>query len=156
MGRQAYSTRLALGRSAFEPLTPEADSIIAHTNGPGICISPRSCSPSSSPETSMYVQQYDTQGYPENATSKRLTRQSRRAMNDVLATVGVCVVVNADDQPKAIPKKDLQHPIIDKPKVKAIMQENEVGYLLSSADLGLFFFSQLWTTGLRKRLQVGS
>ncbi|KAL8839249.1 MAG: hypothetical protein Q9176_004580 [Flavoplaca citrina] len=36
-----------------------------------------------------YLQQYDNRGYPQNIGSRALSRRSRRAQNDVLATVGV-------------------------------------------------------------------
>ncbi|KAL9638950.1 MAG: hypothetical protein Q9204_001311, partial [Flavoplaca sp. TL-2023a] len=36
-----------------------------------------------------YLQQYDNRGYPQNISSRALSRRSRRAQNDVLATVGV-------------------------------------------------------------------
>ncbi|KAI9681654.1 MAG: hypothetical protein M1829_000853 [Trizodia sp. TS-e1964] len=88
MGRQAYITRLALGRSAYEP--PERP---AETSTPE--------APSSPPSTNTlgtfgnqfhnYVQKYDSRGRPVNPASRAMSRILIRAQNDVLATVGVCV-----------------------------------------------------------------
>lgn len=104
-------------------------------------------------ETSVYRQQYDRRGHPENAVSRELGRQSRRAMNNVLATVGVCVGVS--------PNHHLMHPIhgrskpvLDRSKIRSISSENTIGLILDTIDLGLISVASLSTVGLRHRLQV--
>ncbi|KAI4102317.1 MAG: hypothetical protein LQ339_004672 [Xanthoria mediterranea] len=98
MGVQAYLTRLALGRSAYErlshgdgngpdsvgrtaPLTQlsnqQSDHVANFQNEPP------------NQGDGLYIQQYDNRGYPQNPGSRALSRRSRRAQNDVLATVGV-------------------------------------------------------------------
>ncbi len=101
------------------------------------------------------MQQYDRRGHPENLESRTLLRQSRRAQNDVLATVGVCVGV--DENGKAVqPQVNRRNSDSnDTSKVQSVMRENELGLLLVGADTGLFFLGTFWVLGLRQRLQVG-
>ena len=102
-----------------------------------------------------YQQQYDSSGYPENLESRALSRQSRRAQNDVLATVGVCVGVNAEGQPIQSQLDGLKKPVLDKSKIDAVVRENEIGLLVSSADNTLVSLASLYAVGFRHRLQVG-
>lgn len=102
-----------------------------------------------------YQQQYDSSGYPENFESRALSRQSRRAQNDVLATVGVCVGVNADGQPIQSQLDDLRNHVLDKSQIDAVVRENDIGLLVSSADNTLVLAS-LYAVGFRRRLQVGN
>ena len=103
---------------------------------------------------SNYHQRYDGSGYPENPESRALSRQSRRAQNDVLATVGVCVGVNADGQPIESQLDSKRKPALDQNRLDAIVRENEIGLLVSSADTTLVSLASLYAVGLRHRLQV--
>lgn len=102
--------------------------------------------------TYRYEQQYDGRGYPQNAASRELTRQSRRAMNDILATVGVCVGVDADGQKITI--NDRSRPSFNRAKIDSITTENEIGLVLDSADMMLVSLARMFTIGIRQRLQV--
>lgn len=77
MGRQAYLTRLALGRSAFE--TPEQVTLEAS----------RTDAATSESEPICYEQAYDERGHPINPRSREHGRALREAQNDVLAAIGV-------------------------------------------------------------------
>lgn len=99
-----------------------------------------------------YQQQYDRKGYPENSASKALIRQSRRAINDILTTVGVCVGVDANGQIR--PVHDGSIAALDKSKVTGIIRENEIGMLVGSTEAALDDLAGMCTTGLRCRLQV--
>ncbi|KAL2040070.1 hypothetical protein N7G274_006973 [Stereocaulon virgatum] len=158
MGRQAYMTRLALGRSPYEALSrrqyPEDDEELPDANP----ADPGSAADTASPCGSMlgplaYQQQYDSSGYPENVESRALSRQSRRAQNDVLVTVGVCVGVNADGQPIQSQLEDLRNHVLDKSQIDAVVRENDIGLLVSSADNTLVLAS-LYAVGFRRRLQT--
>ena len=99
-----------------------------------------------------YQQQYDRKGYPENPISRALNRQSRRAINDILTTVGVCVGVDADGQIR--PVHDGSPATPDNSKVTSIIRENETGMLIGFAEAALDDLAGMWTIGLRYRLQV--
>lgn len=99
-----------------------------------------------------YRQQYDRKGYPENAASRALSRQSRRAINDVLTTVGVCVGVDADGQIR--PVHDGSIAALDKSKVTGVIRENEFGMLVGFMEAALDDLAGMCTVGLRYKLQV--
>ena len=103
-------------------------------------------------DSGSYQQEYDRKGYPENSTSRALIRQSRRAINDVLTTVGVCVGVDADGQVR--PVYDGSIVTLDKSKVTGIIRENEIGLLIGFTEAALDDLARMSTTGLRYRLQV--
>ncbi|KAL9605143.1 MAG: hypothetical protein Q9219_000077 [cf. Caloplaca sp. 3 TL-2023] len=95
--RQGFLTRLALGRSAYAPLEDEGLPTAPENEEP---ISPELAShgensvevpgsESSEHTSGPYVQRFDSRGHPQNPTSRALSRASRRAQNDVLATVGI-------------------------------------------------------------------
>lgn len=99
-----------------------------------------------------YQQQYDRKGYPENPTSRALSRQSRRAINDILTTVGVCVGVDADGQIR--PVQDGSLAALDKPRVTGVVRENEIGMLVGFTEVALDYLAGMCITALRHRLQV--
>ncbi len=99
-----------------------------------------------------YQQQYDRKGYPENSASRALNRQSRRAINDILTTVGVCVGVDADGQVR--PVHDGSIAALDKSKVIGIIRENEIGMLVGLMEAAIDDLTGMCITGLRYRLQV--
>ncbi|KAF2474794.1 uncharacterized protein BDR25DRAFT_214690 [Lindgomyces ingoldianus] len=80
MGRQAYLTRLALGRSAFEPSQPA-------TASPEYVQLDSSQEDISTPNVN--AQLYDERGHPINPRAREHGRRFREAQNDVLAAIGV-------------------------------------------------------------------
>lgn len=64
--------------------------------------------------------------------------------------------VNADELPveaQLNTRKGLQH---DQNSIDAVVRENEIGLLVSSADTTLVSLASLYAVGLRHRLQVRS
>ena len=108
---------------------------------------------SNSADSASYRQQYDRRGYPENPGSRALIRQSRRAQNDVLETVGVCInaeVVDAADKSHGFgPNMRL-----DRGKLRAVIRENTVGLSLSAIELPLVVLTSISLVGLKCRLSV--
>ncbi len=104
--------------------------------------------------SSAYQQQYDSSGYPENLESKALSRQYRRAHNDVLEMVGICAGVQTEGQPIKSQLDSQRKPTLDKAAVDAVVRENEVGLLVGSADISLLYLSNMCTIGLKHRLQA--
>ena len=82
-----------------------------------------------------------------------MNRQSRRAINDILTTVGVCVGVDADGQIRPV-HDDGSLAALDKSKVTAVIRENEIGVLIGLAEALLDDLASMWAIGLRFRLQV--
>ncbi|KAH0556484.1 hypothetical protein GP486_005617 [Trichoglossum hirsutum] len=144
MGRQQYIARLALGRSAYEPLEPEesAESLRRLE----AALSRSSASPSASGEH--YVQQFDSSGRPINPASRIAAREMVRAQNDVLATVGVCYGIAADRGSALSRSKS------ERDNLESVMRENEVGLFIGAADLGVLFLGNWWLDGIRHRVQV--
>ena len=105
-------------------------------------------------DISSYVQQYDYRGHPENQASRASARRSRRAQNDVLSTVGVCVGVDADGKPTKISSEGPKAQTADKEKIESVMKENEIGLFIAAADNGLFHLAVNFAYGLRNRLQA--
>ena len=99
-----------------------------------------------------YRQQYDRKGYPENPASRALARQSRRAINDILTTVGVCVGVDAEGELRPIP--DGSTSVLDKVKIAGVIRENEIGMLVGFMESTLDVLAGVYTLGLRCRIQV--
>ena len=82
--------------------------------------------------------------------SRELARQSRRAQNDVLSTVRVCVRVDKNGQPV------LLQPHLVRPTVSEIRKENDWGRLLGAIDREFFWLTTLCLVGLRQRMQTFS
>ena len=97
--------------------------------------------------SSNYVQKYDKKGYPRNPTSKALKRRWRHAVNDVLATVGVCVAKG--QQPM------VSHPPRDESRMVVVISENEYGITIGAIDALVGVAAIYWTKALRERLEVG-
>ncbi|KAI4120083.1 MAG: hypothetical protein LQ345_000039 [Seirophora villosa] len=97
MGVQAYITRLALGRSAYEPLgkgslpDPPEESKQPSREETNQQDERQSTKTRNVPEQSIgsYVQRYDENGAPQNLTSQELARRSRWAQNEILVIAGV-------------------------------------------------------------------
>ena len=145
------------GRSAFEPLTEtiatqsETQALQRTTDDPEETTEPATDTVRQV-ESGSYQQQYDRKGYPENATSRALSRQSRRAINDILTTVGVCVGVDTDGQIR--PVHDGRTAALDQSKITSVIRENEIGLLVGFAEAALHDLAGMCITGLRYRIQV--
>ncbi|KAF2090630.1 hypothetical protein K490DRAFT_61955 [Saccharata proteae CBS 121410] len=89
MGREAFLTRLSLGRSAYEPPEPAAGS--SRAPGRGGADSDGALRTGQTPphEEAGHQRRYDDRGRPVNPESRALDRELRAAQNDVLAAVGV-------------------------------------------------------------------
>ncbi|KAL9129916.1 MAG: hypothetical protein Q9217_001764 [Psora testacea] len=139
MGRQAYLTRVALGRSAFqspvEPHLPETNSESHHETA-------------QHSTDSDYVQKYDSKGYAINTASIDLKRRMTHAQNDVLATVGVCAKVDSSTGSRK------SRSAMDKSRVEIVKNENESGLLVSTVDVTVMTLIEPWAVGLRQRLQA--
>ncbi|KAL9122331.1 MAG: hypothetical protein Q9187_001104, partial [Circinaria calcarea] len=98
-----------------------------------------------------YFQQYDVRGHPENPTSRSALRRSRKAHNDVLATVGVCV--NVDKNGRLVSATDTTLTCAERKVLYSIAVENEVGFWLG-ASTAIFACFAAFPQGLRQRLQV--
>ncbi|KAK4500119.1 hypothetical protein PRZ48_008305 [Zasmidium cellare] len=134
MGRQQYLTRLALGRSAFEP-TEETQQPPQRTQ---------------STEDGRHQQQYDSKGQPINPSIDAFNAEMRKAQNDVLALVGV------------VERKDLSERMeerrgrfVRERRERLLKDEQEKGELLDYAVAGVGFLSHLWTEAFVQRVQVG-
>ncbi|MCJ1311138.1 hypothetical protein MMC25_004808 [Agyrium rufum] len=92
MGRQAHLTRLALGRSAFDPLDDEAAQAASHDphNRPRHCMNT-----AQDVANDDFQQQYSSRGYPIFPASRFASRAALRARNSVLSTAGVCINVQS-------------------------------------------------------------
>ncbi|PSN64909.1 hypothetical protein BS50DRAFT_497172 [Corynespora cassiicola Philippines] len=86
MGRQAYLTKIALGRSAFEP----SQTITQSSEYQQVYSSQREV-PEALRDSSVnrYIQLYDERGNPINPGAHEHGRRFREAQNDVLASIGV-------------------------------------------------------------------
>ena len=100
------------------------------------------------------TQTYNARGHPENATSRTLTRQGRRAQNEVLSTVGVCVYV--DENGKVVANSDAGEDARQQQRetTLAIIQENEVGLSLEVCDIFVHYAVTNFIDNIRKRIQV--
>lgn len=101
----------------------------------------------------MYVQQFDKNGRPQNPTSRMLSRRSRRAQNDVLATVGV---LSSPDQriyePDSPAAADVEGSKFDHRKETA--EESEIGLWTVCASQLLAEYAHNRMSCVRQRLQV--
>ena len=86
MGRQAYLTRIAFGRSSFQPsqgATQTSEYIQLPPSVPDILPEAQASNPN------RYIQLYDERGNPINPRAHEHERRLREAQNDVLASIGV-------------------------------------------------------------------
>ena len=89
-----------------------------------------------------------------NPASRAFARQSRRAQNDVLSTVGVCVyvdehgkiVANSNDGENATPG--------ERDAALRTIHENENGLMLEVFDVFLGYATSMFMINVRKRIQV--
>lgn len=97
-------------------------------------------------KSSSYEQQYNEKGYPENTSSKILKKVWRHGVNDVLATLGVCVAKGHESMPA--------HGACEPSRILQVRLENNFGIFVYAADSLMRFVSERWSTALRQRLQV--
>ncbi|KAL8764324.1 MAG: hypothetical protein Q9184_000029 [Pyrenodesmia sp. 2 TL-2023] len=162
MGGQAYLTRLAFGRSAYEPLAtgcssdhPErpqqpsaeqGEQREAYTTAEDCSLTTR--------QQAAYIQQFDDRGHPQNSISQELSRQSRRAQNDVLATVGV--LVGPDRRYQAIANPPVA--ASDKSKFEVLVDETKNETSSGGLAKAFIILTSSWlhdrATFLRNRMQV--
>ncbi|MCJ1376649.1 hypothetical protein MMC20_007892 [Loxospora ochrophaea] len=143
------------GRSAYEPPNPEEiqrlNSRITDDEAP---LQAEQHAEDSDPTN--YVQQYDSRGRPKNRTSERKARSARLAQNDVLATIGVCVGVDADGKVVSTTPCNAASHAAELAKTELIMKENDFGLFLGVVDMGLVSVAAYFALGLRNRLQTFS
>ena len=101
-----------------------------------------------------YVQHYDSRGHPENRTSRSLARRSRRAQNDILTTVGVCVTV--DKNGRMIRSTSVSHAKeqSERKQILSVISESEFGFWLGAAEGSLWTLLINGLGALRLRLEV--
>ncbi|KXT07930.1 hypothetical protein AC579_6693 [Pseudocercospora musae] len=138
MGRRQFLTRLALGRSAFEPVVEEP------TGSNGF---PES---SSVAEEDGARQRYDAKGRPINPEIGVFNAEMRKAQNEVLALVGIVERKDHVDQ-----VNELRFKYIHKHRQELLHKEHERGDLLEYVFIPIRFFSHLWTDAFRQRIQIG-
>ena len=104
--------------------------------------------------SSGYVQQYDIRGHPANPGSRANARQARRAQNDVLATVGVCISTDKCGRLAPASSTSLANDSAESQKIRQIIRENEFGHWLSMSDDIAFYLLNSWLNCIWGRLQV--
>ncbi|KAL8944581.1 MAG: hypothetical protein Q9216_000384 [Gyalolechia sp. 2 TL-2023] len=157
MGRKGYMTRLALGRSAYAPLEinvlPTDSERLQHVPCEELGETARINRPE--PGFSPYVQQFDDRGHPENLVSRALSRASRRAQNDLLASLGYLTVSDQSIPSTRVPLK-IDNESIGGPLYKETSHDADNGELIAyiySLTSSLIHYR---STYLRNRLQVES
>ncbi|KAL8924644.1 MAG: hypothetical protein Q9208_003959 [Pyrenodesmia sp. 3 TL-2023] len=97
---------------------------------------------------------FDDHGHPQNTVSQELSRQSRRAQNDVLATVGV--LVGPDQRYQAIANPPIT--ASDKAKFEVLVDQTENETSSGGLAKAFIILTSSWfhdrATFLRKRMQV--
>lgn len=133
MGRQQYLTRLALGRSAFEPVDGIIDPQPVQDDF----------------ENEAHVQQYDAKGQPMNPQIDAFKADMRKAQNDVLALVGVVERKDLSDR-----HEERRNRAIRERRTRLLADEHEKGELLDYAFLPVTYLSHMWTDAFIQRIQI--
>ncbi len=107
-----------------------------------------------SSSTESYVQQYNIRGHAENPVSRQAARRLRRAQNDVLSTIGVCVSIDENGEIKSNLNPANPRARAEKKITQATASENESGYHATTYDEILYKLATGWTYNLRRRLMV--
>ena len=95
-------------------------------------------------------QQYDNRGHPVNAGANMKKKQWRHAVNDVLATVGLCVTSDADGRGRGETLSNLDATKrADRSRRKRAIDEKML--FINEYMVGLVAY---WTVSLRYRLEV--
>ena len=101
-----------------------------------------------------YVQHYDTRGHPENRSSRSLARRARRAQNDILTTVGVCVFVDKNGRRIPVPSEDPKNKQLERNEILSVISESEFGFWLGAAEGSLWPLLLNGLGAMRLRLEV--
>lgn len=101
-----------------------------------------------------YEQSYDLRGHPENSASRSAARRLRKAQNDILATIGVCVSVDKDG--KLVPSSSIDSGKEQREmqRLASIISENEFGFWLSAGQAAALLLASSFPTCIRQRLEV--
>lgn len=135
MGREAYLTRVVLGRSAFGP--PLRDENGEFVLGGQARIH----------DDQSYTQQWDERGHPQNLTSERRAKAFQKAQNEVLEACGVIIRKDA-----AKKKKQSLKEVPEGHQLSILDDENKIGFMVKCFDR---FHGELltwWVGKLRMRL----
>ena len=95
------------------------------------------------------MQQYDARGNPESKASRDAARRSRRALNDILATAGICVPVK--DAKNFLEKRQNA---IELERRNAEDFEEDIGFWLQMVDSFAQWLVGHVLTGIRLRILV--
>ncbi|KAL1304645.1 hypothetical protein AAFC00_003608 [Neodothiora populina] len=138
MGGQAYLTKLALGRSAYEPIPAapsdnEQQDMTADEN-----------------EENFYSQRHDIKGNPINEDAKHRAEAQIAAKNEVLAAVGVCEKKNKEARGTSgtVSLSDEEWKVIRE-------SENNLGETARIISECIRHASSFWLIALRRRIQAG-
>lgn len=135
MGRQAYLSRLALGRSAFEaPLKDENGDFIIGARA-------------RANDDKSHQQEWDDRGHPQNKKSEDTAKNYRMSQNQILEACGVLVKRDAFEKVKKENAKRVSETAL-------AMSENQSGMILKASDRILGLVLTWWSTSLRRRLMV--
>ncbi|KAF2201857.1 hypothetical protein GQ43DRAFT_414941 [Delitschia confertaspora ATCC 74209] len=126
MARQPYLTRLAFGRSAFEPPSQQSQAIEASQDG--------------------YVQLYNERGYPINPRARQHGRRLREAQNDVLAAIGVVIPY---EDPSEEPAETIEE---RRQRVEKLEEEDRVGGTVALSTTLVENICTWWIGSLRDRV----
>ncbi|KAF2788381.1 hypothetical protein K505DRAFT_255683 [Melanomma pulvis-pyrius CBS 109.77] len=141
MGRQAYLTKIALGRSAFEPsqssVTPSSGYVQLEPSQQDI--------PPAARESNInkYTQLYDERGNPINPRAYEHGRRFREAQNDVLSSIGVV-------QRRRSPSEDL--PGSYEERLEQLYNEDSVGNAIARTSMLTENACSWWIGSLRDRI----
>ncbi len=136
MGRQAYLTRLALGRSAFGDLLRDQKG--------DVVLGPHAHDDAAKD----YVQQFDEKGRSVNREIEITNRKLRRAQNEVLRVAGV--VRKKGDPPLPQPVEIVS----ENDKIELIIREFTTGFCSRVVGISIDSCFQWWLQALRKRIYV--
>ncbi|MCJ1287182.1 hypothetical protein MMC26_006530 [Xylographa opegraphella] len=154
MVRQPYMTRLVLGRSAYEPPQWQDGERLQDEESTKIQEDVDELGRTNLTSPEEYVQHYDTRGHPENRLSRSLARRARRAQNDILTTVGVCVFVDKNGRRIPLPSEDPKNNQIRKNEILSVISESEFGFWLGAAEGSLWPLLMNGFGALRLRLET--
>ncbi|KAF2683534.1 hypothetical protein K458DRAFT_390149 [Lentithecium fluviatile CBS 122367] len=140
MGRQAFLTKIALGRSAFEPsqtATQTSEYIQLASSQQEVPPEARD------PDTNQYIQLYDERGNPINPRAHEHGRRLREAQNDVLASIGVVARLRS-------PSQDL--PGSYEQRLQQLDDEDTAGNAIALASTLSENICTWWIGSLRERI----
>ncbi|KAF2707124.1 hypothetical protein K504DRAFT_470358 [Pleomassaria siparia CBS 279.74] len=141
MGRQAYLTKIALGRSAFEPSQTTASSSLEYLQ---LESARQEISPAArESDINKYIQLYDERGNPINPRAYEHGRRFREAQNDVLSSIGVV-------QRRRSPSEDL--PGSYEERREQLSNEVAVGNVITLTSILTRNVCTWWIGSLRDRI----